>query len=158
MRSRRRITSTIEAWVNRTLSTEQCCQGNARIFDKSEAYYPLGYGIDLAATNVRMLGGLTTFSAGVTLSSNTTYYVVGVSNGRGRGAIYVNGRLVGVGEYAPNSPYTQPAHIAVASDGQAAHFDGVIQEVAVYNYVLPQSRIVAHYEAGIHQIFSRKPK
>jgi hypothetical protein len=67
---------------------------------------------------------------------------------RAGGAIYVDGRLVVAGEYAPNSPYTQPAHIAVASNGQA-HFDGVIQEVAVYNYVLPQSTIVAHYEAGI---------
>jgi hypothetical protein len=41
------------------------------------------------------------------------------------------------------------AHIAVASDG-SSQFDGVIQEVAVYNYVLPHSRILAHYEAGIH--------
>lgn len=87
---------TIEAWVNGTLSTEPCCQGNARIFDKSEAGYGFGYGIDIAATNLRMDGGPTALIAGVALSSDTTYYVVGVSNGKGGGG-NLRGRTVGCG-------------------------------------------------------------
>jgi hypothetical protein len=140
---------TIEAWVNGTLSTQPCCHGNARIYDKSDAGYPLGYGLDVASTNVRLLGCGSNFAPAVKLSSNTTYHLVGVSDGVRRGAIYVNGRLLSLGFYSSCSPYTAPAHIAVASDG-SAQFDGVIQEVAVYNYVLPHSRILAHYEAGIH--------
>jgi len=140
---------TIEAWVNGTLSTQPCCHGNTRIYDKSDAGYPLGYGLDVAATNVRLLGCGSNFAATARLSSNTTYHLVGVSDGVSRGAIYVKGRLLGLGLFSSCMPYTGAAHIAEGSNG-LYQFGGVIQEVAVYNYALPHKRILAHYEAGIH--------
>jgi hypothetical protein len=138
---------TIEAWVSGTYPG-----GNQRVFDKSAAGTGIGYGLDLGADNVRLLG-CTNFAPPVTLSGNTTYHVVGVSDGAGTGSIYVNGSLVMSGPYSSCQPYTGTAHIAVANDG-TAHFDGTIDEVAVYNYALPAQRISAHYNLGIGSVLN----
>lgn len=79
---------------------------------------------------------------------NTIYHVVGASDGAGTGYLYVNGTLVASGPFHTSAPYTGSAHIAIGNDG-TAHWNGILDEVAVYNYVLPFERIVAHYERGI---------
>lgn len=43
--------------------------------------------------------------------------------------------------------YSGPAHIAVANDG-TAHFQGVIDEVAIYGKALSAGRVLAHYSVG----------
>jgi hypothetical protein len=136
---------TIEAWVNGPYSSFPTF---GRVFDKITAGYIDGYGLDLGATGVRLLG-CTDFEPPTPLTDNTTYHIVGVSDGAGNGYIYVNGQLVASGAYSSCQPYTGAAHIAVASDGTTAHFDGVIDEVAVYNYALSEQRILAHYHRGI---------
>jgi hypothetical protein len=133
---------TIEAWIN----VEVFASKNIRVFDKSDAGYPLGYGLDVGGNNVRLLGG-PNFAPSFNLSVGTTYYIVGVSDGAGTGYIYVNGSLVASGPYASVEPYRNVAHIAIASDG-SSHFNGVIDEVAVYNYALSSERIAVHYEVG----------
>jgi len=133
---------TIEAWIN----VDAFASKNIRVFDKSDAGYPLGYGFDVGANNVRLVGSVD-FAPSFNLSIGTTYYIVGVSNGTGTGYIYVNGSLVSSGPYSSSEPYRNVAHIAVASDG-SSHFNGLIDEVAVYNYALSAERISTHYEVG----------
>lgn len=133
---------TIEAWIN----VNAFASKNIRVFDKSEAGYPLGYGFDIGADNIRLLGSIN-FAPSFNLSVDTTYYIVGVSNGTGTGYIYVNGSLVSSGPYSSSASYENVAHIAVGSDG-SSHFNGVIDEVAVYNYALSAERIATHYAVG----------
>jgi len=134
---------TVEAWINVAGFSSQ----NIRVFDKADAGHPLGYGFDVGSNNVRLLGSIN-YAPTVDLSVGVTYYIVGVSDGEGTGSIYVNGALIASGPYASAEPYRNVAHIAVASNG-TAHFNGIIDEVAVYNYALSADRIAAHYEAGI---------
>lgn len=133
---------TIEAWIN----VDAFASKNIRVFDKSDAGYPYGYGLDVGGDNVRLLGSID-FAPSFNLSVGITYYIVGVSNGTGTGYLYVNGSLVSSGPYASSEPYGNVAHIAVASDG-SSHFNGIIDEVAVYNYALSAGRISTHYEVG----------
>jgi hypothetical protein len=100
----------------------------------------------MLGNNVRLLGG-PNFVPSFNLSVGTTYYIVGVSDGAGTGYLYVNGSLVSSGPYASVEPYRNVAHIAIASDG-SSRFNGVIDEVAVYNYALSSERISVHYEVG----------
>jgi hypothetical protein len=137
---------TIEAWINGPLSVPLT---NQRVFDKAQAGAPEGYVLDLGPSNVR-LAGCTNLEMPFPLSDNITYHIVGVSDGAGTGYIYVNGVLAGSGPYSSCNPYTGSAHIAVANDG-TAHFDGVIDEVAVYNHALSAQRILAHYNIGTGQ-------
>jgi hypothetical protein len=74
---------TIEAWIN----VDEFASKNIRVFDKSDAGYPLGYGFDVGADNVRLLGSIN-FAPLFNLSVGTTYYIVGVSNGMGTGYNY----------------------------------------------------------------------
>ena len=73
-------------------------------FDKVIAGTPTGYGLDISSTGVRLLG-CTNFEPRITLSDNTTYHIVGVADGEGKGAIYVNGSLVGAGPHSSCSAY-----------------------------------------------------
>ncbi len=134
---------TIEAWVSGIPSG-----GNRRIFDKAAAGAGLGYGLDISDTDIRLFGTPTELDSLASFSVTSAYHVVAVSNGTGAGSIYVNGGLLASGPFNASTPYTGDAHIAVANDG-TAHFDGTIDEVAVYNYALPPDRVLAHYRAGL---------
>ena len=132
---------TIEAWVSGISGASY-----KRIFDKSVVGLGLGYGLDIYNANIRLLGS-TSLNPFTSFSPTATYHLVGVSDGAGSGSIYVNGTLLASGPYSSLTANTGEAHIAVANDG-SAHFDGTIDEVAVYNYALPVARILAHYSTG----------
>jgi Concanavalin A-like lectin/glucanases superfamily len=134
---------TIEAWVNGPYSS---FVGERRIFDKGIAGGPGGYGLDLNS-NVQRIFGCTNFDTLTHLQDNTTYHVVGVADGAGNASIYINGQLAGSGAFSSCQPYTGSAHIALDNEG-SSHFDGTIDEVAVYNYALSAGRIRAHYQRG----------
>lgn len=76
---------------------------------------------------------------------------VGVSDGAGIGTTYVNGQKIRTGLYTSDHLYSGPARLAMASNG-TAHFEGELDEVAVYNHQLPPYRILAHFKAGITSI------
>ena len=135
---------TIEAW----LSGISGGANSQRILDKIVASTGLGYGFDVSNEQIRLLG-VTNLAPLFTFGSTTTYHLVGVSDGAGTGYIYVNGTLISTGTYLASSPYTGSAHIAVANDGTAHLNNGVIDELAVYNYALSPQRILAHYAAGL---------
>ena len=96
-----------------------------------------------------------------TVTTNQTYHVVAVLDGRtsdrgGELRLYVNGQLIGrapgVGQI-----YNHNGDIRVAS-GQARNhlsqygifgaFDGVIDDLSLYNSVLSDDRVLAHHRAG----------
>ena len=96
-----------------------------------------------------------------TITNDVTYHVVGVFDGRqtdrsGELRLYVNGKRVGsaggVGQI-----YNHNGDIRVAS-GQARNhlsqygilgsYDGVVDDLSLYNTVLSEDRILAHYHAG----------
>ena len=134
----------IEAWINAT----QFSAPIRRIFDKlSPCDCGPGYGLDVSSIDIRMLGDLELEAFPISLTSGTTYHVVGVSNGKGKGFIYLNGVLIKSGPYTDSAAYSGSAHIALASDG-SSRFQGVIDEVAIYNKALPAGKILAHYSAG----------
>lgn len=134
----------IEAWINATQFPEPI----RRIFDKvSPCDCGPGYGLDVNSNEIRMLGNLELEAFPISLTPGTTYHVVGVSNGKGKGFIYLNGVLIKSGPYMDSGAYSGPAHIAVASDG-SSRFQGVIDEVAIYNKALSANKILAHYSAG----------
>lgn len=139
---------TLEAWVKGTPLSTTPGQTN-RIWDKALGGFDMGYGYDVALNYVRMFGAnpIGNFDTTTSLPSYTVNYVVAVSNGTGTGLIYVNGVLVASGPQIASKAYTGAAHIGAASDG-GARFAGVIDEVAVYNYALTATQILAHYEAG----------
>ncbi len=50
--------------------------------------------------------------------------------------------------YAPGATQSERDQIGRGGGGTAGHFDGLIDEVAVYNYALSGERILAHFNAG----------
>jgi len=133
----------IEAWIKATTFPAS----NRRIFDKALAGTNQGYGLDLNSDQIRMIGNVECQVFHLGLTAGTTYHIVVVSNGIGKGFVYLNGVLVGSCPYMDSNAYSGPAHIAVASDGSVG-FEGVIDEVAIYNKALSASRILAHYSVG----------
>ncbi|MFI5455559.1 MAG: LamG-like jellyroll fold domain-containing protein, partial [Isosphaerales bacterium] len=138
---------TIEAWFRLNSSAGF----NARIFDKSTAGAGFGYGLAMNSVNGPSLFGSLNFGPTYAFASNTTYYIVATSDGAGTGTIYVNGQSIGSSSYASANPYTGVAHIGADSNG-SSRFNGIIDEVAVYDHALTPDRIQAHYMAGISSV------
>lgn len=73
----------------------------------------------------------------------------------GRLSLFVNGVLGAITDDIPAPIVADTADLLIGKGASASDLDleslfgGVVDEVAVYDYVLHQSRIVAHYEAGI---------
>jgi len=70
-----------------------------------------------------------------------------------RGRLYSNGIEVGtsvVSGYIPNDP--QPLRIATPSYTLSPYFNGAIDEVAIYGYVLSPAQIARHYALGQAQV------
>ena len=138
---------TVEAWVNAKLST-----ANQVIVDK---YKPGvgGYMLDVRSTG--NFGFLVIFSDGgdgIARSSMTTnewIHLVGVYNGIGNTYLYINGNLT-------DSDYDAGKTTLITNDKSATigypytrfnYFNGIIDEVAIYNRALSPEEIKAHYLA-----------
>jgi hypothetical protein len=80
---------------------------------------------------------------------DTTYHVVGTYSGT-QMRLYLNGSEVGspVADTGSIAAFTAVLRLGRAATGGDT-FDGVIDEVAVYDGVLSDARILAHYNAGI---------
>jgi hypothetical protein len=83
----------------------------------------------------------------VAIVAGRTYHGVFTKNGATM-HLYVNG--VDVTVFNANSTCMAPARIDIGRqyDGSQWFFPGVIDEVAVYNYVLSPAQVAAHYAAG----------
>ena len=97
-------------------------------------------------------GSTTITDAGVgTIAANTWYHVVGVYDGANI-SIYVNGvktsTTTGTVVYVPNT--NSPTRIGAGTPETAPSlfFPGQLDNVAIYNSVLPDAKIAAHYDAA----------
>jgi hypothetical protein len=78
-----------------------------------------------------------------------TYHLVGTHDGETL-RLYVNGALSASGPSATQRLSDWPFHIGRgASPGGRFDVDGVVDEVAVYDWALPAARVREHYEAGL---------
>jgi chitodextrinase len=86
---------------------------------------------------------------GSNLLIDTWYHVVGVSNGSGTLAIYVNGVLLPTATNANsyNIGTLNNLYIGARTDG-GTHFNGLIDDVRIYNRALSAGEVQALYNAG----------
>lgn len=119
-----------------------------RIFDKVGASTPNGYGLDMTSAGIRMTGSVNLF-APFAFQEGQTYYVTATSDGAGTGNLYIDGNLIDSGVYLSANPFTSPASIGDSGNSPGCcAFDGVIDELAVYNYALSPQQVDAHYTNG----------
>jgi hypothetical protein len=80
------------------------------------------------------------------LAAGQTYHVVATFNiANGLAMLWINGTAVTNATWsAATYPDTYPLRFA---NGEYGHYNGLLDEVAIYPYVLPDARIVAHYNA-----------
>lgn len=83
------------------------------------------------------------------ISLNQWHHVVATYDGA-NGSLYINGVLVGrsyLGSFSPNTNLN--LNIAKRPSGSPQYFlNGSVGDVAIYNYALTASRVLAHYNAG----------
>jgi hypothetical protein len=90
------------------------------------------------------------FSAAGAVVAGTEYHVAATVDGSSNGIVYVNGvaggtTVVGLSNGASGQPFTVGA--TSTSGAFSGGFQGLIDEVAVYNGALSAARIAAHYAA-----------
>jgi hypothetical protein len=94
----------------------------------------------------------------MTVKAGKTYYVAGTFDGT-RIRLYVNGVLQSTTKYAGRLN-TAPYGGAVAWEGWGAlpspHYQGSVDEVAIYDHALTAKRIATHYETGRGQVGHRR--
>ncbi len=92
-------------------------------------------------------------SAGVVGTSHSAlqwYHVVVTCDGSS-GTVWVNGISENTGAVTPNWDPALPLTVGNgfwAGGGPQRAYNGAVDEVAVYNYVLPDAKIQAHYDSG----------
>ncbi len=103
------------------------------------------------------------------VATNVTYHVVGVLDGDTTGVngelrLYVNGSLVGRTTNGVGQIYDHNGAVHIGGGNGRSHlnvsglwgyFNGVEQDVAIYNVVLSSNDILAHYQAGVGTSLSR---
>jgi len=142
----------IEAWVSPqqsstltgVLSRNIATPGNPPV-DGYSLY--IGNG-DLSPIMGRWLTNNQESASGPGLTPGTFAHVVGTYDGMTL-RVYVNGVLVGNGSSTQmlSAPSTDLA-IAATRNGTYGYFVGSLDEIALYDKVLPIERIAAHYAAG----------
>ena len=104
------------------------------------------------------------------ISAGQTYHVVGVLDGdpvstNGNLILYVNGvevsRAGGAGQLYAHSGDIEIARgntlLHTGDSGVTGYFDGVIDDLSLYDTALPASSVAAHYQAGTNAVVSATP-
>jgi predicted ribosomally synthesized peptide with SipW-like signal peptide len=142
---------TMEAWI-KPLTTISSTNSNMRIIDKQNAYYLL---FDYPGANGRLKLILRIGGNYIDLSSTTNnwnagqwYHIVGTYDGSMM-KIYVNGALENSKSITGDIENTHYKLFfgtrAVSGIATNMFFDGVIDEIKIYNRSLNDTEIVAHY-------------
>jgi hypothetical protein len=151
-------TITISAWAKRsTLSSTQ------RIVHKGgQGNVFLDYNLTFGAANVVYFGANKTTSTINSVSTTNTfistsawYYIVGTWDGSSY-KIYINGtsEVVGVAEAVTNTNNNN-FQIGQRNDNQQ-RFNGLIDDVKIYNQALSTSEIKQNYYSGINKLYKNK--
>lgn len=146
-------TFTLSTWFNgRSLGSQSSEQRPFRLIDKVTAGYGDGYLLDVWAGGIRFGSGSNGAVANTAVSENTFHHVVGVFS-QGKASIYLDGKLViSTTTTTTDTPInTFPVRIG-ASQGsgaiQADNFNGLIDDVRIYNRTLSETEIQTLYQQG----------
>ncbi|MBI3597607.1 MAG: PxKF domain-containing protein [Nitrospirae bacterium] len=131
---------TIEAWIKPTAL-------GGRIVDKITPGGPDGYLLDTYSGHLRLIIGPYNLFGTTTLSLDTFMHVAGVYDGSTM-KVYVNGALDGSFPLTLPIPTNNlPLRIGIDQYGGSL-YNGLIDEVGIYNRALDASEIQAIYNAG----------
>jgi YD repeat-containing protein len=89
----------------------------------------------------------TEYAVTQTLNTGTTYHIVATYDGSSM-RIYVNGAQVGSGRSKTGSIRNSGQSLQLGAIGSSDHWDGVLDETAVYGSALSAATVLAHYNAG----------
>lgn len=135
---------TYEAWINPRSGGDG---GFGRIVYHQFFDWWMGDGggnymyVEINGTNVSSNSGSITKGA-------KHHVVVTYESGVG-GDFYLDGQNVGsIGDHGDINTTSEPFNIG-GSASQNRHFDGIIDEVAIYDYILTPTQVTDHYNAGL---------
>jgi cysteine-rich repeat protein len=144
---------TIEAWVNK----RACGGAGALTYGNQGTANQFSFGMDCTGDTIG-IGGYNYETWTNYASLPNTWYYIAVSYNTSTMAFYVNGNLVSVETNVGYAPYNPGGPVSdyntVLGDnhfigktiaGGNAYFDGLIDEVAIYNRSLAESEILEHY-------------
>ncbi|SEA99161.1 Fibronectin type III domain-containing protein [Thiothrix caldifontis] len=144
---------TLSVWFNgRSLGSQSSEQRPFRLIDKVTAGYGDGYLLDAWAGGIRFVSGGDGAIAYTPVSENTFHHVAGIFS-QGKASIYLDGKLViSTTTVTTDTPInTFPVRIG-ASQGsgaiQADNFNGLIDDVRIYNRTLSETEIQTLYQQG----------
>jgi hypothetical protein len=89
----------------------------------------------------------TEYAVTQTLNTGTTYHIVATYDGSSM-RIYVNGAQIGSGRSKTGSIRNSGQSLQLGAIGSNDHWDGVLDETAVYGSALSAATVLAHYNAG----------
>jgi hypothetical protein len=136
---------TIEAWVNPSVAT-----GIQAIVSSNNSGQFCHFQLSETQANTGCYGPHPGFvlEAPFTAPINTWRHIV-MTLGYGNASLYIDGNLIQSGAMTTtNNTSSSVVSIARGFLG-TRHFNGALDEVAIYDDVLSHSRILAHYDAGI---------
>jgi PKD repeat protein len=141
---------TIEAWIYIDALTPYYGTYNARIVDKSAPGLNNGYLLDYIPDNLRFYAGNNAAAGSTPLPPHQWTHVAGVYDGTSA-KVYVDGVLDGSAPGSGPIPVNNlPLTIGANSTGAFGgnYFNGLIDEVSIYDRALSPSEIQAIYNAG----------
>ncbi|MGH9268173.1 MAG: LamG-like jellyroll fold domain-containing protein, partial [Acidimicrobiales bacterium] len=142
---------TLEAWMK--TPTPSANMGIVEKYDDASKGYVLRVEAgQLVAYTLAGASSYTRAAGATTLQPNVWYHVAAVYDGT-RVAVFVNGALDGSAASTVN-PLSSSLSLKVGAVGSTPFwpFNGVIDEAAVYNKALADSRIGAHHQAGVAKL------
>lgn len=143
---------TLEAWIKTAASSAtgtQAYQGNGIIWSDVG-----GAAADfvLAILNNRLSffdGGIENSVNGTrVLNDNQWHHIVAVRDGGGQSRIYVDGNLDGTIQAGISALTANPLISIGGNTLDNRYFNGLIDEVAIYNRLLTDSEVLQHYQVG----------
>ncbi|WGZ95837.1 MAG: lectin-like protein [Candidatus Thiothrix putei] len=144
---------TLSAWFNgRSLGSQSSEQRPFRLIDKVTAGSGDGYLLDVWAGGIRFGSGSNETIAYTPVSENTFHHVAGIFS-QGKASIYLDEKLViSTTTTTTDTPInTFPVRIG-ASQGSGAiqtdNFNGLIDDVRIYNRALSETEIQTLYQQG----------
>ncbi len=108
----------------------------------------LNFGASKTTTTISSIA-----SSDAITSTTNWYYFVGTFDGTNR-KLYINGVLVNVSGGASSNTNVSNFYIGQKSDGTQL-FNGLIDDVRIYNAAMPTSQIKENYYAGLNKLLAK---
>jgi len=130
---------TVSAWIRSDVNDTSCtvfCQSDF----VSQNYY--GYELYMENNGALVFAVDNALAESGSIEENEWYHVAGTYNGL-KLKIYVNGQFEADANHPGTSGVDTDAYIGASWDGTSGYFDGLIDDVRVYNYALTASEVGA---------------